>query len=332
MRFSAVGLLVTLALGLILAPLAAAAQQATKVHRVGRLTESGGNLPSGPDPSFEAFRQGLRDLGYVEGQNLVIEDRDAEGRAERLPDLAAELVRLKVDVMVVAGTPGTRAVQHATRTIPIVGVILADPIGTGFAASFARPGGNITGLAVQNADLSTKRLELLKEAVPGATRIAVLWDIGNPASASSVRAMAEPARSLGLQLHLLEVQGPKDFDSAFDAAHKGRAQALVEMGSPLFAAHRKTIGDLVAKSRLPAVCAQRVFVVEGCLMAYGPSYVDMWRRAATYVDKILKGASPADLPIEQPTKFELVINLKTAQALGLTIPPTLLFQADEVIR
>ena len=332
MRFSAVGLLVTLALGLILAPLAAAAQQATKVHRVGLLTEAGGNLPSGPDPSFEAFRQGLRDLGYVEGQNLVIEDRNAEGRAERLPDLAAELVWLKVDVIVVAGTPGTRAAQHATRMIPIVGVILADPIGTGFAASFARPGGNITGLAFPNADLSTKRLELLKEAVPGATRIAVLWDSSNPASASGVRALAEPARALGVQLHLLEVQGPKDFDSAFDAAQKGRAQALVQMGSPLFVAHRKTIGDLVAKSRLPAVCAQRVFVVEGCLMAYGPSYVDMWRRAATYVDKILKGASPADLPIEQPTKFELVINLKTAQALGLTIPPTLLFQADEVIR
>ena len=330
-RFSAVGLLVTLALGLILAPLAAAAQQATKVHRVGLLTEAGGNLPSGPDPSFEAFRQGLRDLGYVEGQNLVIEDRNAEGRAE-LPDLAAELVRLKVDVIVAAGTPGTRAAQHATRTIPIVGVILADPIGTGFAASFARPGGNITGLAFPNADLSTKRLELLKEAVPGATRIAVLWDIGNPASASSVRAMEEPARSLGLQLHLLEVQGPKDFDSAFDAAHKGRAQALVEMGSPLFAAHRKTIGDLVAKSRLPTVCDQRMFVVEGCLMAYGPSLADMWRRAATYVDKILKGASPADLPIEQPTKFELLINLKTAQALGITVPAFVLIQADEVIR
>jgi putative ABC transport system substrate-binding protein len=330
MWYSTVGCIVTLALSLLAAPLAADAQQATKVHRVGRL--NGGSPPSNPDPSLEAFRQGLRDLGYVEGQNIVIEDRYAEGRAERLPDLAAELVRLKVDVIVVAGTPGTRAAQHATRALPIVGVVLADPIGTGFAASFARPGGNITGLAFQNTDLSTKRLELLKEAVPRVTRIAVLWDIHNPASASAVRAMEEPARSLGLQLHLLEVQGPHDFDSAFDAVHKERAQALFQMGSPLFNTHRKTIVDLVAKSRLPTSCEQRVFVVEGCLMAYGPSFADMWRRAATYVDKLLKGASPADLPIEQSTKFELVINLKTAQALGLTIPPTLLFQATEVIQ
>ena len=211
-------------------------------------------------------------------------------------------------------------------------MLLADPIGTGFASSFAWPGGNITGLAFQNTDLSTKRLELLKEAVPRVTRIAVLWDIHNPASASAVRAMEEPARSLGLQLHLLEVQGPKDFGSAFDAAQKGRAQALFQMGSPLFNTHRKTMVDLVAKSRLPTSCEQRVFVVEGCLMAYGPSFADMWRRAATYVDKLLQGASPADLPIEQPTKFELVINLKTAKALGLTIPPTVLFQATEVVQ
>jgi putative ABC transport system substrate-binding protein len=279
-----------------------------------------------------AFRQGLRDLGYVEGQNLLLEYRYAEGREERLPDLAAELVRLQVNVIVAEGTPGTRAAQRATRAVPIVGVLLGDPLGAGFAASFARPGGNITGLAFQNTDLSTKRLELLQEAVPRVTRLAVLWDSHNPAAASAVQALEEPARSLGVQLHLLEVQGLQDFDSAFEAAQQGRAQALIQMGSPLFYTHRKTLLDLMAKSRLPTSCEQRLFVVEGCLMAYGPSFPDLFRRAATYVDKILKGASPADLPIEQPTRFELVINLKTAQALGLTIPPTLLFQADEVIR
>jgi putative ABC transport system substrate-binding protein len=317
-------------LGILCVALAAEAQQATKVYRIGRLS-TGSPLPEF-DSSLEAFRQGLRDLGYVEGQNLLIEDRYAQGRFERLPDLAAELVRLKVDVLVTGGSQPVQMLKQATSTIPIVGVVLADPVGTGFAASFARPGGNITGLAFQNADLSTKRLELLKETVPGVTRVAVLWDIHNPASASAVRATEEAARSLGLQLHLLEVQGPHDFDSAFEAAHKGRAQALLQVGSPLFATHKKTIVDLVAKSRLPTSCEQRVFVVEGCLMAYRPSFADMWRRAATYVDKILKGAKPADLPMEQPMKFELVLNLKTAKALGLTLPPSILFQADEVLQ
>jgi ABC-type uncharacterized transport system substrate-binding protein len=325
MWYSAVVLVATLALRLLVAPLTAEAQQPTQVYRVGVLSH-GFPQPGG------AFRQGLRDLGYVEGQNLLLESRYAEGREERLPDLAAELVRLKVHVIVAEGTPGTRAAQRATRAVPIVGVLLGDPIGAGLAASFARPGGNITGLAFQNTDLSTKRLELLQEAVPRVTRIAVLWDRHNPAAASAVRALEEPARSLGVQLHLLEVQGLQDFDSALEAAQQGRAQALIQMGSPLFNTHRKTLVDLVAKSRLPTSCEQRVFVVEGCLMAYGPSFPDLFRRAAIYVDKILKGASPADLPIEQPTKFELVINLKTAKALGLTIPPTLLFQADEVIR
>jgi putative ABC transport system substrate-binding protein len=326
---STIGRIVMFILSLLTVPLTSQAQQTAHVPRLGLLMlGSASEFVSGID----AFRQGLRDLGYVEGQNIMLESRYAEGRFERLPDLAAELIHLKVDVLVTSGSQPVQVLQHATSTIPIVGVILADPIGTGFATSFARPGGNITGLAFQNTDLSTKRLELLKEAVPGVTRIAVLWDVHNPASASAVRATQKAAQSLGVQLHLLEVQGPEDFDSAFDAAHQGRAQALLQVGSPLFSTHSKTFLDLVAKSRLPATCESRVFVVAGCLMAYGPSFAEMWRRAATYVDKILKGAKPADLPMEQPMKFELVINLTTARAEGLTIPPTLLFQANEVIR
>jgi putative ABC transport system substrate-binding protein len=326
---STIGRIITLILSLLTVPITSQAQQTAHVPRLGLLM-----LGSASEfvSSIDAFRQGLRDLGYVEGQNIMLESRYAEGRFERLPDLAAELIHLKVDVLVTSGSQPVQVLQHATSIIPIVGVILADPIGTGFAASFARPGGNITGLAFQNTDLSTKRLELLKEAVPWVTRIAVLWDVHNPASASAVRATQEAAQSLGVQLHLLEVHGPEDFDSAFDAAYKGRAQALLQVGSPLFSTHSKTLLDLVAKSRLPATCETRVFVVEGCLMAYSPSFADMWRRAATYVDKILKGAKPADLPIEQPVKFELVLNLKTAKALGITMPPSLLLLADEVIQ
>jgi putative tryptophan/tyrosine transport system substrate-binding protein len=299
------------------------------VPRIGIL-ETGS--PSSPTPSQAAFRQGLRDLGYVEAKNILLEYRYAEGRFERLPALAAELTHLKVDVLVTSGSQPVHALKQATSTIPIVGVVLADPIGTGFAASFARPGGNITGLAFQNADLSTKRLELLMEAVPGVTRVAVLWDSHFPASPSAVRATEEAARALGLQVQLLEVQGPEDFARVVAAATQERAQALFQVASSLFATHRETFLDLVAKSRLPVTCETRPFVVAGCLMTYGPSFPDMYRRAAYYVDRILKGAKPADLPVEQPMKFELVINLKTAEALGLTIPPTILFQADEVIR
>jgi putative tryptophan/tyrosine transport system substrate-binding protein len=280
----------------------------------------------------EAFQQSLRDLGYIEGQSMAVEYRFAEGQYERLPALAANLVQLPVDILVTSGTPATQAAKHVTSTIPIVGVALADPLGTGFAASFARPGGNITGLAFQNADLSTKRLELLTEAVPGVTRVAVLWDSHFPASPSAVRAVEEAARALGVQIHLLEVQGPEDFARVVAAATRERAQALFQVASPLFSTHSETFIDLVAKSRLPVTCETRPFAVAGGLMAYGPSFPDMYRRAAYYVDRILKGAKPADLPVEQPMKFELVINLKTAQALGLTIPPSILFQADEVIQ
>ena len=326
---STLGCLVTLTLSLLVPSLAAEAQQLTKVHRIGWL---GAGSPLSSRAYVEAFQQSLRDLGYTEGQNLAVESRYAEGKMERLPELAAELVHLTMDVLVTSGSPATQAAQHVTSTIPIVGVALADPLGTGFAASFARPGGNITGLAFQNADLSTKRLELLTEAVPGVTRVAVLWDSHFPASPSAVRAVEEAARALGVQIHLLEVQGPEDFARVVAAATRERVQALFQVASPLFSTHRETFIDLVAKSRLPATCETRPFVVAGCLMTYGPSFPDMYRRAAYYVDRILKGAKPGDLPIEQPMKFELVINLKTAQALGLTIPPTLLFQADEVIK
>src|SRR5712691_5239450 len=321
--------LITLALTILTAPLAIEAQPAGKVPRVGILITGS---PSLAGSNLPAFQQGLRDLGYVEGQNLILEYRYAEWRFERLPELAAELVRLTVDVLVTGGSQPVQVLQHATPTIPIVGAGLADPVETGFAESLARPGGNITGLAFQNADLSTKRLELLKEVVPGVTRVALLWDRHNPASAGAVRATEEAARAVELQIHLVDVQGPQDFDHALDVAHKGRAQALLQVGSPLFNTHRQTLLELVAKRRLPATCEARVFVVEGCLMAYGPSFPAMWYRAAIYVDKILKGTKPADLPMEQPMKFELVINLKTAQALGLTIPPSILFQADEVIQ
>jgi putative ABC transport system substrate-binding protein len=326
---STIGRIVMLILSLLTVPLTSQAQQTAHVPRLGLLVLGSA---AGYASRLDAFRQGLRDLGYVEGQNIMLESRYAEGRFERLPDLAAELIHFKVDVLVTSGSQPVQVLQHATSTIPIVGVALADPMGTGFAASFAQPGGNITGLAFQNTDLSTKRLELLKEAVPEVTRIAVLWDVHNPASASAVRETQEAAQSLGVQLHLLEVQGPEDFASAFDAAHQGRAQALLQVGSPLFSTHSKSLLDLVAKSQLPATCESRVFVVAGCLMAYGPSFVDMWRRAAPYVDKILKGAKPADLPMEQPMKFELVLNLKTAKALGITMPPSLLLLADEVIQ
>jgi ABC-type uncharacterized transport system substrate-binding protein len=323
------GCLVTLTLSMLVTSLAAEAQQLTKVHRIGWL---GAGSPLSSRAYVEAFQQSLRDLGYIEGQSIALEYRFAEGKLERLPELAAELVHLTMDVLVTSGSPATQAAQRATSTIPIVGVALADPLETGLAASFARPGGNITGLAFQNADLSTKRLELLTEAVPGVTRVAVLWDSHFPASPSAVRAVEEAARALGVQIHLLEVQGPEDFVRVVAAATRERAQALLQVGSPLFATHRETFIDFVAKSRLPATCETRPFVVAGCLMTYGPSFPDMYRRAAYYVDRILKGAKPGDLPIEQPMKFELVINLKTAQALGLTIPPTLLFQADEVIK
>jgi putative ABC transport system substrate-binding protein len=317
-----------LALGLLAAPLAARAQQAAKVPRVGLL---GTATPSLMAPWITAFRDGLREHGYVERQNVDIEYRWGEGKPERFPGLVAELVRLKVDVIVTSGPHAIRAAQRATSTIPIVMAIIDDPVDQGFVSSFGRPGGNLTGLSFQDPDLAVKRLQLLHEAIPSVIRVAALWD-SSSFRPTGMRAVERAAPSIGLVLHVLEVRAATDFDRAFQAARQQRDQAVIQLASPFFAAHRKTLLALMAKNRLPAICQERTFVVDGCLMAYGPSFPDMFRRAADYVDRILKGAKPAELPVEQASKFELVFNLKTAKALGLTIPPSLLLRADQVIQ
>jgi putative tryptophan/tyrosine transport system substrate-binding protein len=324
-------LLVTLALGLLVGPLGAEAQPVGKVWRIGylHLTQY---LDARSRGIYEAFRQGLRDLGYVEGQNLTIEERNADNQLERLAHLAAELARLPVDVLVTAGENAARAAQHATRMIPIVVAASGDPVGAGLVASLARPGGNLTGLSLMSPELAGKRLELLKEAVPMASRVGVLF---NPASTGEVPLWRETegaARALGVQLHALEVRRADDLERAFATATSAGVGALIVWRDFLIETHRIRTLQLAAQSRLPVMSELREFVEDGGLLSYGPSLPDSFRRAATYVDKILKGATPGDLPMEQPTKFELVLNLKTAQALGLSIPPTLLFQADEVIR
>ncbi len=320
----------TLAGGLLAAPRIADAQPAGKVYRVGYLTAI--SVTANPRV-LEAFRQGLRDLGWVEGQNIVIEYRSAEGRFNRLPDLAAELVRLKVDVIVAAPTSAALAAKNATGTVPIVGVSLTEPVELGLIASLARPGGNVTGVSYSvGADIFGKDLELLKEVVPKVRRVAVLSNPDGPSQPLIISNIKDAARSLGLQLQLVEARGPGDFDGAFAAMAKERAGALFVVTDPVFIPHRARLVGLTAKNRLPSIFTQRADVEAGGLISYGPNFADMYRRAATYVDKILKGAKPGDLPVEQPTKFELVINLKTAKALGLTIPRSLLLNADEVIR
>src|ERR671924_642512 len=324
MTHRAIGLLVTLSI--LAAVLAAHAQSVAKTPRLGFL-----NPPFDPHPPLEAFRQGLHDLGYVEGHNIVLEYRFADGRFERLPELAAELVRLKVDVILAVGVPAVRAAQDATGTIPIVFPTASDPVGQGLVASLAQPGGNITGVSFQDPEFMGKRLELLRQAVPGVTRVAYLWD----AALLNARAWQEAetaARALGVQLLPVEVREPYPFDQAFAPMAEARADALITQPSTVFMNRRTQIVDLTSKTRLPGIFPDRELADAGGLMSYGPSLTANYRRAATYVDKILKGATPADLPVEQPTTFELVINLKTAQALGLTIPPSLLFQATEVIR
>jgi putative ABC transport system substrate-binding protein len=322
----------SLAGGLLAAPLAAEAQQATKIARIGYLAT---NRAGGNPHQREAFLQGLRDLGYVEGRNVVIEYRDAEGKFERLLALAAELVALKVDVIVTASTAATLAATRATRTLPIVFAVAVDPVADGLVTSLARPGGNVTGLTGLTPELVGKRLELLTQAVPGVGRVAVLWHPGGQGERTAkdmLKGADVAARALGVPLQVVEVRGPADFDGAFSDMTRARAGALTVLGSSmLFGEHRRLV-DLAAKNRLPAVYTLREYVDAGGLMSYGPNLVEMSRRAATYVDKILKGAKPGELPIEQPTKFELVINLKTAKALGLTIPPSLLGRADEVIQ
>jgi putative tryptophan/tyrosine transport system substrate-binding protein len=331
MRLSAIGFMLTLTLGILTALLAAEAQQATKVHRIGRLS-AGPPLPE-PNPSLEAFRQGLHDLGYVEGQNLVIEHRYAEGSQERLRDLAAELVQLKVDVIVAVATLATRAAQHVTRTIPIVMAGSADPVGLGLVASLARPGGNITGVSYLQAELPGKRLELLKETVPQSTCIAVLANWAAPTYDLYMHNLTVAARALGLPLHVIELRRADELDSAFAAMTHAGADALVVLtdGGLLDSLHGR-IAALATTSRLPTMYGWKSYAEAGGLMSYGPSQRENGRLVAAYVDKILKGTKPADLPVEQPTKFELVLNLKTAQALGFTFPPGILFQADEVIR
>jgi putative tryptophan/tyrosine transport system substrate-binding protein len=319
----AVGCIVTLTLSL----LAAEAQQPTHVHRIGVLA---GTTPR--EQNVEAFLEGMRALGYVEGQNLVMEYRGAEGQYERFPDLAAELVRLKVDVIVTGSTPGALAAKEATQTIPIVMAAIGDAVGSGLVASLARPGSNITGLSVLDPELVGKQLEFLNDVLPTVSRVAVLWNPAHPAHPLMVRAADVTAQALGVQLHLVEARGPDAFDSAFAAMTSAHAGALLVLADPMFLQHRRRLAELAAMSHLPAIYKTRAHVEAGGLFCYGASVPDQFRRAATYVDKILKGAKPADLPVEQPMKFELVINFKTAKALGLTMPPTLLFQADEVIR
>ena len=330
MRLHTVGLIVMLALGILVAPLAAGAQPAGKVYRIGVLetTSAAVNVPN-----LDAFRQGLRELGYIEGQNLVIAYRSADGRPERFPDLATELVRLQVDLILTRGTPAALAAKHATHgTMPVVITGAGDPVGSGLVASLAHPGGNVTGLSALTTELYAKRVELLTELMPKLTRLAGLFNMGNPVLPSQWTEVERAAHPLGVQPQLLDVRTPEEIGRAFDAAIRERADALVVAIEALTQANRRPIVDLAAQHQLPAIYAGREFVDAGGLISYGVSYPDMYYRAASFVHKIFKGTKPADLPVEQPMRFELVINLKTAQALGLTIPPVLLFRADEVIQ
>ena len=307
------------------------AQQPKKVYRIGYLTS---RAPASDSFRSEAIRLALRELGYIEGQNIAIEYRYAEGKFDRLPEVAAELVRLKVDVIVAAGgTPVILAAKNATSTIPIIFPTVSDPVALGFVASLARPGGNITGLTIRTPEFSGKRLELLKEVVPQATRVAVLGQDANAAHALDLKEMQAAASALGLQLHHIEVRSPNDFESAFSKiTGTVRASALFLQSAVLFLDSGRRIADLATRSRLPAISDTPELTETGVLMSYGTDRFDLYRRVATYVDKILKGAKPGDLPVEQPKKFELVINLKTAKQIGLTIPPNVLARADKVIK
>jgi len=280
----------------------------------------------------ESLRQGLHELGYIEGKNIVVEYRYADGKADRLPALAAELVGAELDLIVAATTPGVLAVKKASATVPIVFVDISDPVANGLVASLARPGGNITGLTIFGPELSGKRLELLKEAAPNVARVALLWNSANPANELMWKETQAVAHELRVQLQSLEVRSSNDFDSAFEAALREHAQALIAAPEPLINTHLRRIVEFAAKNRLPAMYGAPEVVNAGGLMAYAPSYTDLYRRAATYVDKILKGTKSADLPVEQPKKFEFIINLKTAKQIGVTIPQSVLFRADKVIK
>jgi len=314
------------AASLALAPLFAVAQQTGKIYRIGLLSPTAHGL------GVEAFREGLRALGYVEGQNIVIESRSAEGRFDRLPDLAAELVRLRVDVIVAVVTQASLAAKNATTTIPIVMLNVGDPVGAGLVASLARPGSNVTGTSVQAVQIAVKSLEVLKHVLPKLRRVAVLWNPANPVfQAQMVKETEAAARSLEIQLRMFGARDSKEIDSAFEAMARERPEALTVIVDPVFIDHRGQIAALAARSRLPSVSAFIQYADAGGLMAYAPSFSELGVRAAAHVDKILKGAKPAELPVEQATKYELVINVKTAKALGLTIPQSLLLRADQVI-
>jgi putative ABC transport system substrate-binding protein len=322
--------IVVLLVGLALASVhLAEAQQPKKTPRIGFLLAPSGSAVS---ESLDAFRQALRDLGYIEGQNIVIEYRYAEGKFDRLPDFAAELVRLKVDVIAAGGSPAIQAAKDATRTIPIVMTGLSDPVAWGVIASLDRPGGNITGLSLGGYELIGKRLELLKETVPRASRIAFFWTSQSPAPDLRSKETQSASQALGLRIQSLEVRGPNDLEGAFQAAVKGRAGGLTVEPSPVFTTNRHRILDFAATKRLPGMYPWREYAEDGGLMSYAPNLSDRYRRAAVYVDKILKGAKPADIPVEQPIKFEFIINLKAAKQIGLTIPPNVLARAYKVIR
>jgi putative tryptophan/tyrosine transport system substrate-binding protein len=314
-------------LGLLAAPVVVQAQQPPKVPRI-RYLESGAS----GTPLVEAFRHGLRDLGWIEGQNIAVEVRAAEGKYDRLPELAAELVRLKVDVIFASSTPAALAAKHATTTIPIVIGRVADPVGSGLVTTLARPGGNITGWTHQGIELRVKYLDLLKEAVPGATRIGVLWNPANPIHGPSLKSIEATAEALKVELHPVGARDPQEIESAFSALAQKRVQALTVFQDGMFLAQGQLIIALATRSRIPAMYGLTDLARTGGLMGYGVNLPGMYRHGASFVDRILKGAKPADLPIEQPTKFELVVNLKAAKALGLTIPQSVLLRADEVIQ
>ena len=318
-----------LATALLTTATPAKAQQPKKVARIGFLSSLS---PTVVSDRVEAFRQGLRELGYVEGKNIIIDWRYAQGKTERLPDLAAELVRLNVDVIVTGGPAVNRFAKEATHTIPIILAFDNDPVGNGFAASLARPGGNITGLSTHYPEISGKQLELLKDIIPRLSRVAVLGNSTVPGNAQALRETERAAGVFGVKLQYVEIENPEEIESAFRAARKGHADAVLVLGSQVVTSHAKQFAELAAKSQLPAIYWSPEFVEAGGLMTYSVSITDLFRRAATYVDKILKGAKPAELPVEQPTKFELIINLKAAKQIGLTIPPNVLLRADKVIK
>jgi putative tryptophan/tyrosine transport system substrate-binding protein len=322
-----IGLAVVLVVTLMLAPLAAEGQQAGKMYRIAFL---GSTSPSGYASQMKAFREGLRDLGYVEGRNLVIEFRWAQGKYERLPELAAELVRLKPDVLVTHGVPGTLAAKRATETIPIVVGVVGEAVAIGAVEGLARPGGNVTGSSFFVPELNAKRLEVLREAFPRLSRVGVLLNRDNAVNMHVLKAMEQTAQALKIQLESVEARDPADLENAVSTLVKGRASAIAVEDDAMLLAHAERIAELARKHQLPTIGFVE-YARAGGLLAYGVNFPDLWRRAATYVDKILNGAKPGDLPVEQPTKFELVINLKTAKALGLTIPQTLLLRADQVI-